>query len=160
MILIHIFTGDVRKATSSLPSIFDIKLSSLEFNGKGALATYPVASLFTSARYPDTFLRYVRMCMWRLLCSWIWRCSFMVGFCSDYFSLLSLFFLPPCHSPFIIVSLLSPLPLSFTLHTSHHFLPLLFQSHSYYCPLSFSLSLPLSLSGWRRKCLSSVPGWT
>jgi hypothetical protein len=36
---------------------FDITVTSITFEGKGALATYPVASPFTSTRYPDTFLR-------------------------------------------------------------------------------------------------------
>lgn len=36
---------------------FDISVTSITFEGKGALATYPVASPFTSTRYPDTFLR-------------------------------------------------------------------------------------------------------
>lgn len=36
---------------------FDITVTSMAFEGKGALATYPVASPFTSTRYPDTFLR-------------------------------------------------------------------------------------------------------
>jgi hypothetical protein len=51
------FEGDSRKPKSTLPVIFDIKLATFEFNGKGALATYPVASLYTSARYPETFIR-------------------------------------------------------------------------------------------------------
>eukprot|EP00596_Hydrurales_sp_CCMP1899_P005806 CAMPEP_0119055628 /NCGR_PEP_ID=MMETSP1177-20130426/75830_1 /TAXON_ID=2985 /ORGANISM="Ochromonas sp, Strain CCMP1899" /LENGTH=223 /DNA_ID=CAMNT_0007036197 /DNA_START=488 /DNA_END=1156 /DNA_ORIENTATION=+ len=38
-------------------SYFKMTLSSLDFSGKGALATYPVASIFTSARFPETFLR-------------------------------------------------------------------------------------------------------
>jgi hypothetical protein len=38
-------------------SYFKITLSSFDFSGKGALATYPVASIFTSARFPETFLR-------------------------------------------------------------------------------------------------------
>ena len=32
-----------------------IELTTLEFGSKGALASYPVASAFTSAKYPETF---------------------------------------------------------------------------------------------------------
>ena len=42
---------------SSKSSLFGVEISSFEFSSKGALTTYPVASVFTSARYPDTFLR-------------------------------------------------------------------------------------------------------
>lgn len=34
-----------------------ITLSNVDYNGKGALSTYPVASPFTSTRFPDTFRR-------------------------------------------------------------------------------------------------------
>ena len=44
--------------SSGLPTLFGVRLASFDFSGKGALATYPVASLFTSARHPDTYIRY------------------------------------------------------------------------------------------------------
>jgi hypothetical protein len=44
-------------STNGTKPMFGVDLLSLEFSGKGALATYPVASPFTSARFPDTYLR-------------------------------------------------------------------------------------------------------
>jgi hypothetical protein len=36
---------------------FGVEICSLNFRSKGALATYPVASSFTAARYPETFTK-------------------------------------------------------------------------------------------------------
>jgi hypothetical protein len=41
--------------------VFGIDIHTVEFSGKGALATYPVASPFTSARFPETYMRYCLM---------------------------------------------------------------------------------------------------
>lgn len=44
-------------APSLLKSLFKIDVYSMNFQGRGTLATYPVASPSTATRYPDTFLR-------------------------------------------------------------------------------------------------------
>lgn len=45
------------ESSASAPGSFTTQVLSLDFAGKGALSTYPVASASTSARYPDTFAR-------------------------------------------------------------------------------------------------------
>ena len=42
---------------SPIFGIFGIKVSRIEFLGKGALTTYPVASTYTTTRHPDTYAR-------------------------------------------------------------------------------------------------------
>jgi hypothetical protein len=60
------FLADVRQHSSSeavvdaagpKPSCFVAEVRSFEFKGRGALATYPVASSFTATRFPATFNR-------------------------------------------------------------------------------------------------------
>ena len=51
------FEDSISENNSGERKNFDISVASITFEGKGALATYPVASPFTSTRYPDTFLR-------------------------------------------------------------------------------------------------------
>lgn len=50
--------SNISLSTSSpLNRHFGINITSITFKGKGALATYPVTSTYTSTRFPDTFLR-------------------------------------------------------------------------------------------------------
>jgi len=51
------FEDTINENNSGERQNFDVSVASITFEGKGALATYPVASPFTSTRYPDTFLR-------------------------------------------------------------------------------------------------------
>ena len=44
-------------ASSGIAESFSMQVLSLDFSGKGALSTYPVASPLTFTRYPDTFAR-------------------------------------------------------------------------------------------------------
>ena len=44
-------------ATHSTGNAFHVDLFSLSFVGRGAMSNYPVASPFTTTRFPDTFLR-------------------------------------------------------------------------------------------------------
>lgn len=46
--------GDLQESPDST---CNFQIFSLAFKGKGVLTTYPVASPFTSTRFPDTFLR-------------------------------------------------------------------------------------------------------
>ena len=39
--------------------VFEINLFELQFHCKGAMTSYPVATSFTSVRYPETYMRYV-----------------------------------------------------------------------------------------------------
>ena len=47
-------SSSVSRAGSGL---FSVDMCSLDFGSRGALSSYPVASPFTSARHPETFLR-------------------------------------------------------------------------------------------------------
>jgi len=52
-----IFPPRGAESSASAPGSFSTRVLSLDFAGKGALSTYPVASASTSTRYPDTFAR-------------------------------------------------------------------------------------------------------
>eukprot|EP01032_Pedospumella_encystans_P010136 gene10136-11874_t len=49
--------GGDAPASSGTAESFSMQVLSLDFSGKGALSTYPVASPLTFTRYPDTFAR-------------------------------------------------------------------------------------------------------
>ncbi len=50
-------SGDAAGSAGAPASSFSTQVLSLDFSGKGALSTYPVASPLTFTRYPDTFAR-------------------------------------------------------------------------------------------------------
>jgi len=50
-------SGDATASVGAVASSFSMQVLSLDFSGKGALSTYPVASPLTFTRYPDTFAR-------------------------------------------------------------------------------------------------------
>lgn len=52
-----ILSARLVEASTSAPRSFSTQVLSLDFAGKGALSTYPVASASTFTRYPDTFAR-------------------------------------------------------------------------------------------------------
>lgn len=52
-----IFPPRGAESSASAPGSFSTRVLALDFAGKGALSTYPVASASTSTRYPDTFAR-------------------------------------------------------------------------------------------------------
>ena len=172
------------KMMSTKSSLFGLKISSLDFCSKGALTSYLVASLFTSTRYPDTYLRWIRLYIIGGFYSQNEWDIFWIGWNHVCFSSL-LFYLYIYLFTYLLALLLSflisffisfnPCVTSFLLSPYSISPPSLFTSFSLSLlfPLLYSLSLSLSLpypcshlyldfhlsTGWRRKYLNSVLGW-
>lgn len=54
---VFVFPEAVKAKANQLQGIFGIRLIAMDFLGKGALATYPVASSYTTTRHPETYSR-------------------------------------------------------------------------------------------------------
>ena len=51
------FPEEIKSRSNQLQGIFGIRLAAVDFQGKGVLTTYPVASSYTTTRHPETYAR-------------------------------------------------------------------------------------------------------